>query len=107
MKRLLAEFESVSHQTACPDSDGSLGGGGLAGKAAILNLGKKGIRVICVEPEGAGLPRGRQVARLVSSSSGERSGAAMEQWIGQQMATSSRHLTLKLRDGFFERTGHA
>jgi hypothetical protein len=47
MKRLLAEFESVSHQTACPDSDGSLGGGGLAGKAAILNLAKKGIRVMC------------------------------------------------------------
>jgi flavin-dependent dehydrogenase len=65
MKRLLAEIESVSHQTASPDSEVSVGGGGLAGKAAALNLANEGIRVICIEP---GEPGCRVVGKSLDGS---------------------------------------
>jgi glycine/D-amino acid oxidase-like deaminating enzyme len=63
MKPLLAEIEFVSHQTASPDSV-NVGGGG-SGKAAALNLAKKGIRVICIEP---GEPGCRVVGKSLDSS---------------------------------------
>jgi menaquinone-9 beta-reductase len=74
-------------------------GGGLAGKAASLQLARSGLRVVCIEPEEAVR---QPVGESLDWSAPEllrALGLPMEDLIGAQMATWKRHVTLKLRGG--------
>jgi flavin-dependent dehydrogenase len=74
-------------------------GGGLAGKAASLQLRRAGLRVICIEPGESGR---EPVGESLDWSAPELLGALglpMDGLISAQMATWKRHVTVKLRDG--------
>ena len=77
-------------------------GGGLAGKAASLQLARAGLNVICIEPaEAIRQPVGESLdwsaPDLLSAL-----GLPMDDLISAQMATWKRHVTVKLRDGTSE-----
>jgi menaquinone-9 beta-reductase len=77
-------------------------GGGLAGKAASLQLAKAGLSVICIEPaEGVRQPVGESLdwsaPELLRAL-----GLPMEDLVKAQMATWKRHVTLKSREGCSE-----
>src|SRR5580693_88068 len=74
-------------------------GGGLAGKAASLQLARAGLKVTCIEPaEAIRQPVGESLdwsaPELFSAL-----GLPMDDLIRAQMATWKRHVTVKLRDG--------
>jgi len=74
-------------------------GGGLAGKAASLQLARAGLRVICIEPEESVR---KPVGESLDWSAPEllnALGLPMDDLISAQMATWKRHVTVKLRDG--------
>jgi len=98
MDELLPKTESTSSEkaTLC---DVTVIGGGLAGKAASLQLAKAGLRVICIEPEESlRQPVGESLdwsaPDLLSAL-----GLPMNDLISAQMATWKRHVTVRLRDG--------
>jgi menaquinone-9 beta-reductase len=73
--------------------------GGLAGKAASLQLARAGLRVICIEPaESLRQPVGESLdwsaPELLNTL-----GLSMDDLVSAQMATWKRHVTVKLRDG--------
>jgi menaquinone-9 beta-reductase len=77
-------------------------GGGLAGKAASLQLAQAGLSVICIEPE-------ESVRQSVGESLDWSApdllnalGLPMEQLVSSNMATWKRHVTLKSSDGCSE-----
>jgi flavin-dependent dehydrogenase len=81
------------------DCDVTVIGGGLAGKAASLQLARAGLRVICLEPEESVR---QPVGESLDWSAPElfnALGLSMDDLIGAQMATWKRHVTVKLRDG--------
>jgi flavin-dependent dehydrogenase len=74
-------------------------GGGLAGKAASLQLARAGLNVTCIEPaEAIRQPVGESLdwsaPELLTAL-----GLPMDDLISAQMATWKRHVTVKLRDG--------
>src|SRR5580698_5096010 len=74
-------------------------GGGLAGKAASLQLARAGLSVICVEP--ADVTR-QAVGESLDWSAPDllkALGLPMEQLVSGRIATWKRHVTLQLRDG--------
>jgi flavin-dependent dehydrogenase len=86
----------VDHDVHC---DVTVIGGGLAGKAASLQLARAGLKVICIEPEeSVREPVGESLdwsaPELLSAL-----GLPMDDLISAQMATWKRHVTVKLRDG--------
>jgi flavin-dependent dehydrogenase len=83
-------------------SDVVVVGGGLAGKAASLQLAQAGLSVICIEPE-------ESVRQAVGESLDWSApdllnalGLSMEQLVNSKMATWKRHVTLKSSDGCSE-----
>jgi flavin-dependent dehydrogenase len=92
----------MAPQTSTSKSDVIVIGGGLAGKAASLQLARDGLSVTCIEP-----------AEQTRSAVGESLdwsapdllkalGLPMEQLLRGRMATWKRHVTLQLRDGCSE-----
>lgn len=77
-------------------------GGGLAGKAASLQLAQAGMKVICISPpQGTRAPVGESLdwsaPDLLKSL-----GLPMDYLIANRMATWKRHVTLRMRDGCSE-----
>jgi flavin-dependent dehydrogenase len=74
-------------------------GGGLAGKAASLQLARAGLNVTCIEPaEAIRQPVGESLDWSAPELFGAL-GLPMDDLITAQMATWKRHVTVKLRDG--------
>jgi flavin-dependent dehydrogenase len=74
-------------------------GGGLAGKAASLQLARAGLKVVCIEPEQS---LREPVGESLDWSAPEllkALGLPMDDLISTQMATWKSHVTVKLRDG--------
>jgi flavin-dependent dehydrogenase len=99
MDKLLPSTEPLSGQELESNCDVTVIGGGLAGKAASLQLARAGLRVICIEPEeSVRQPVGESLdwsaPELLSAL-----GLPMDHLISAQMATWKRHVTVKLRDG--------
>jgi flavin-dependent dehydrogenase len=99
MDESLPSTEPVSGQKPAVTCDVTVIGGGLAGKAASLQLARAGLRVICIEPEeSVRQPVGESLdwsaPELFSAL-----GLPMEDLISAKMATWKRHVTVKLRDG--------
>jgi menaquinone-9 beta-reductase len=92
------EFQNAT-SSSC---DVTVIGGGLAGKAAAMNLARAGLRVICLEPG--------EVRRQMVGESLDWSAPAllsdldlsMEHLVGEQSATWKLHVILKTRDGCSE-----
>ena len=102
MNRLQADTEPISGTLASTSSDVIVVGGGLAGKAASLQLAKAGLSVTCIEPaEAMRQPVGESLdwsaPDLLSAL-----GLPMEELVKTKMATWKRHVTLKSRDGYSE-----
>src|SRR3984885_3724786 len=94
--------ESVPGQKPAADCDVTVIGGGLAGKAASLQLARAGLRVVCIELEEA--PR-QPVGESLDWSAPDllsALGLPMDNLISAQMATWKRHVTLKSRSGASE-----
>jgi menaquinone-9 beta-reductase len=77
-------------------------GGGLAGKAASLQLARAGLSVTCIEPaevvrQAVGESLDWSAPDLLSAL-----GLPMEELVKTKMATWKRHVTLKARDGCSE-----
>src|SRR5882724_7737085 len=100
MNRLQADAKTMSGTPASSvSSDVIVIGGGLAGKAAALELARAGLSVICIElAEAVRQPVGESLdwsaPDLLSAL-----GLPMEDLIRTQMATWKLHVTLKSRDG--------
>lgn len=99
MDKPLPSIEPAPGQNPDVHCDVTVIGGGLAGKAASLQLARAGLRVICIEPEeSVREPVGES---LDWSAPGllNALGLPMDDLISAQMATWKRHVTVKLRDG--------
>ena len=99
MHRLQANAKPMSGTLVSTSSDVVVIGGGLAGKAASLQLARAGLRVICIAPtETTRQPVGESLdwsaPDLLSAL-----GLPMEDLVRTKMATWKRHVTLKSRDG--------
>jgi menaquinone-9 beta-reductase len=102
MNRLQADTESISGTPASTSSDVVVIGGGLAGKAASLQLARAGLSVICIVPAEA--PR-QPVGESLDWSAPDllsALGLPMEDLVRTKMATWKRHVALKSRDGCSE-----
>jgi len=73
-------------------------GGGLAGKAASLQLARSGLTVTCIEPETSGQAVGESLDWSAPDLL-KALGLPMEQLVSRRIATWKRHVTLQLRDG--------
>src|SRR5208283_1164877 len=99
MDELPPSTESAPGQNPDVHCDVTVIGGGLAGKAASLQLARAGLRVICLEPEES---IRQPVGESLDWSAPEllnALGLPMDDLIRAQMATWKRHVTLKMRDG--------
>jgi menaquinone-9 beta-reductase len=99
MDNLPPGTEPVPGQKLETNCDVTVIGGGLAGKAASLQLARAGLKVTCIEPaEAIRQPVGESLdwsaPELFSAL-----GLPMDDLIRAQMATWKRHVTVKLRDG--------
>src|ERR1700691_476418 len=95
----LPSGKTASGQELGTNCDVTVIGGGLAGKAASLQLARAGLRVICLEPEES---IRQPVGESLDWSAPEllrALGLPMDYLIAAQMATWKRHVTVKLRDG--------
>ena len=77
-------------------------GGGLAGKAASLQLARSGLTVTCIEPETSGQAVGESLDWSAPDLL-KALGLPMEQLVSRRIATWKRHVTLQLRDGCSKR----
>lgn len=94
--------EPAPGQKPAADCDVTVIGGGLAGKAASLQLARAGLRVVCIElDDAARQPVGESLdwsaPDLLSAL-----GLPMEDLISARMATWKRHVTLKSSSGASE-----
>jgi len=99
MDNLLPSTEPAPGQKLEVNCDVTVIGGGLAGKAASLQLARAGLRVICLEPEESVR---QPVGESLDWSAPEllkALGLPMDDLIRAQTATWKRHVTLKMRDG--------
>ncbi len=102
MDKPLPSAEPASGDKPAVNCDVTVIGGGLAGKAASLQLARAGLKVICIEPaESVREPVGESLdwsaPDLLSAL-----GLPMDDLVNAQMATWKRHVTVKLRDGTAE-----
>ena len=89
-------------QEPATDCDVTVIGGGLAGKAASLQLARAGLRVVCIEPEEPVRPPVGESLDWSAPELLKALGLPMDDLINAQMATWKRHVTLKMRDGCSE-----
>jgi menaquinone-9 beta-reductase len=99
MDESLPSTEPALGQKSLVVCDVTVIGGGLAGKAASMQLARAGLNVVCIEPaEASRQPVGESLdwsaPELLSAL-----GLPMDDLINAQMATWKRHVTLKLQDG--------
>lgn len=102
MTELLSSTDPMPDEKPAINCDVTVIGGGLAGKAASLQLAEAGLSVICIEPaETIGQPVGESLdwsaPELLSAL-----GLPMHDLITAQIATWKRHVIMKLRDGSSE-----
>jgi flavin-dependent dehydrogenase len=102
MDELLPSTEPAPGQKPAIVCDVTVIGGGLAGKAASLQLARARLSVTCIEPQGTiRQPVGESLdwsaPELLSAL-----GLPVNDLISGQMATWKRHVTLKLSDGAAE-----
>ena len=102
MEQAQAATERPSGEMSDSSSDVVVIGGGLAGKAASLQLARAGLKVISIEP-------GESVRQAVGESLDWSApdllnalGLPMEELVNSKMATWKRHVTLKSSDGCSE-----
>ena len=94
--------ESASGQKPAADCDVTVIGGGLAGKAASLQLARAGLKVVCIEiAEAARQPVGESLDWSAPDLLNAL-GLPMDDLISARMATWKRHVTLKSRSGASE-----
>jgi flavin-dependent dehydrogenase len=94
--------ESASSQKPAADCDVTVIGGGLAGKAASLQLARAGLKVVCIEiAEAARQPVGESLDWSAPDLLNAL-GLPMDDLISARMATWKRHVTLKSRSGASE-----
>ena len=74
-------------------------GGGLAGKAASLQLAKAGLKVVCIEPRQAIRPPVGESLDWSAPALLNDLGLSPDRLLASQIATWKRHVTLKMRDG--------
>ena len=89
----------MADQTPAISSDVTIVGGGLAGKAAAIQLARAGLKVVCVEPPQAAR---QPVGESLDWSAPEllkHLGLPEEDLLASQIATWKRHVTLKMPDG--------
>jgi menaquinone-9 beta-reductase len=99
MDKLPYSTEAAPGQNPDVHCDVTVIGGGLAGKAASLQLARAGLLVICIEPEE---PIREPVGESLDWSAPEllnALGLPMDHLISAHVATWKRHVTVKLRDG--------
>src|SRR3984885_9864695 len=99
MDKLPPSTEAAPGQNPDVHCDVTVIGGGLAGKAASLQLARAGLLVICIEPEE---PVREPVGESLDWSAPEllnALGLPMDHLISAHVATWKRHVTVKLRDG--------
>jgi menaquinone-9 beta-reductase len=99
MDESLLNAELVPGQKSGAHCDVTVVGGGLAGKAASLQLARAGLKIICIEPEQPVRP---PVGESLDWSAPEllnALGLPMSDLINARTATWKRHVTVKLRDG--------
>ena len=102
MNRLQADAEPMSGTPASTSCDVVVIGGGLAGKAASLQLARAGLNVTCIEPsEGVRQPVGESLDWSAPDLL-KALGLPMEDLVNTRVATWKRHVTLKSRDGCAE-----
>jgi menaquinone-9 beta-reductase len=89
----------VSHEVSC---DVTVIGGGLAGKAASLQLAKAGLKVICIEPDEPVRPAVGESLDWSAPELLKALGLPMDELIDTKTATWKRHVTVKLRNGTSE-----
>ena len=102
MDQVQAGSERLAGPAPAGSSDVIVIGGGLAGKAASLQLARAGLSVICIEPAEAVR---QAVGESLDWSAPEllkALGLPMEELVNTKMATWKRHVTLKARDGCSE-----
>ena len=102
MEQSRAATDRPSGEMSRASSDVIVIGGGLAGKAASLQLARAGMHVICIEPAEAGrLPVGESLDWSAPDLL-KALGLPMEELVKTKMATWKRHVTLKSSDGCSE-----
>ena len=77
-------------------------GGGLAGKAASIQLAKAGLSVTCIEPANAVRQAVGESLDWSAPDLLKTLGLPMERLVNERIATWKRHVTLQLRDGSSE-----
>jgi flavin-dependent dehydrogenase len=81
------------------ECDATVIGGGLAGKAASLQLARAGLNVVCIEPQQPVRPPVGESLDWSAPDLLTRLGLSPESLIASRIATWKRHVTLKMRDG--------
>jgi flavin-dependent dehydrogenase len=81
------------------ECDATVIGGGLAGKAASLQLARAGLNVVCIEPQQPVRPPVGESLDWSAPDLFTRLGLSPESLIASRIATWKRHVTLKMRDG--------
>ncbi len=89
----------MPEQTPSIDCDVTVIGGGLAGKAASLQLARAGLKVVCIEPQQAVRPPVGESLDWSAPDLLNRLGLSPESLIASRIATWKRHVTVKMRDG--------
>ncbi len=102
MEQVQANTAPVARPVSSGSSDVTVIGGGLAGKAASLQLARAGLKVICIEPaesmrQAVGESLDWSAPDLLNAL-----GLPMEDLVKTKMATWKRHVTLKSSDGCSE-----
>jgi flavin-dependent dehydrogenase len=103
MDKPLPSTEPASGEKPAVNCDVTVIGGGLAGKAASLQLARAGLRVICIEPEASVREPVGESLDWSAPDLLRALGLPMDDLVSAQMATWKRHVTVKLRDGTAER----
>lgn len=102
MHQAQADTELLSEPASSASSDVIVIGGGLAGKAASLQLARAGLSVVCIEPAEAVRQAVGESLDWSAPDLLKSLGLPMEELVNSKMATWKRHVTLKSSDGCSE-----